>query len=295
MPTVDELEKLAVQDERFLVRRIEAHQAELKRAIRKLEARILADIKELSTGPTGKLKGVKVNLIQSQKIHKQLVAHWKKTYDTAFESIVDDFDKIAARAVRRFKTLEAAGEFTAFDEVMIQRLKTATYNEFAAYGDLAQERMARAMYSHVVARSGFAELVAEVQGILRGHEDIRGISMERYATQFANDAVMNFNNSVHLAKAEQYGFEYFRYSGTIMADTRDWCLRHIGRTYSRKQIESWRPTWAGASGPAMTHRGGYNCRHTWVAVRKEWVEDEAVESTADKEKQRAKLQKAKRE
>ena len=92
---------------------------------------------------------------------------------------------------------------------------------------------------------------------------------------------MNFHQEVQLFKAEDAGMDSFLYIGDIIATTRDFCRRRVGRVYTKAQIESWNFPWAGKSGPALTHRGGYNCRHHWQPVRKEWLGDKKRLDVAD--------------
>ncbi len=45
--------------------------------------------------------------------------------------------------------------------------------------------------------------------------------------------------------------------------SRAFCIARHGRVFTREEIQSWTHDWKGKSGPALTHCGGYNCRHHW--------------------------------
>lgn len=78
---------------------------------------------------------------------------------------------------------------------------------------------------------------------------------------------MQFDASISVATAKEAGVDKFEYYGDIMDETRDWCIRHVGKVYSQDEIETlWAENvWAGkADGDPMIVRGGYNCRHHWM-------------------------------
>ena len=131
------------------------------------------------------------------------------------------------------------------------------------------------MYQSILGKRSFADLVTDFQGILSGHKDVRGRPMSMYAKLYANDATMNFMNSVHMKKADDLGIKYFLYYGNLMNTSRDFCIERRGKVFTREVINSWNALdWGGKSGPAWTNRGGYNCRHRWVATKKEWLDDD---------------------
>jgi hypothetical protein len=55
----------------------------------------------------------------------------------------------------------------------------------------------------------------------------------------------------------------FLFSGPVDGHTRDWCLNHVGKVYTRRQIEAMNNE---QLPNAFLTGGGYNCRHTFLAV-----------------------------
>jgi hypothetical protein len=296
MPTFDELVEHGIEEEVYLLFLIRKSKRLLRAGIRRLERKIINVMKQLDTDKGGALLGLKANLKRAQKVHKKVMVLWEQEYGEAFTAVVDGFDEVAARAVKEFKVLDPKAKFTAIDRSLVTQIKTHTYSTFQDFGHLARESMAQEMYRHIIGGSDYADLLKTVRGILTGHKDIRGRSLVTLTEQYAWDAVMNFNNAVKLQKAVDAKLSHFFYAGTIMSKTRDFCLYRINRVYSKEEIESWKHSWKGKSGPALTHRGGYNCRHNWQPVNPDWIDeedmsDEAREAQRDKliEKQRAAL------
>ena len=82
---------------------------------------------------------------------------------------------------------------------------------------------------------------------------------------------MQFDASVVTNVGKESGADAWKYYGSNINDTRDWCRRHSGKTYTEEEIrELWTQDWVGkAAGDPFIVRGGYNCRHHWRPVFKE--------------------------
>ena len=108
--------------------------------------------------------------------------------------------------------------------------------------------------------------------------DRSGNNLRRYAYQQVHDALMQFNGSFTQAKAQEAGLTHYEYYGSLVRDSRDWCVRHKGMVMSEEQIrEKWaNSSWQGkAPGDPFVVRGGYNCRHHFMPVDPDWYGDEA--------------------
>ena len=93
--------------------------------------------------------------------------------------------------------------------------------------------------------------------------------LQRYITQVTNDSVMIFNQEYLNTISEDLDIEYYLYSGTIIKDSRPFCVARTGRLFTKEQVKAW-----GKLGPwqgkipgtnektIFVYRGGYNCRHT---------------------------------
>ncbi len=96
-----------------------------------------------------------------------------------------------------------------------------------------------------------------------------GNNLRRYATQQLHDGLMQYSASINMQMANQLGAEKFKYFGTVVEDTRQWCKDHIGRVMTEQEIrDEWsNNSWAGkSSSDPFIARGGYNCRHHFRAV-----------------------------
>ena len=275
MTIINEVISGARSDTEFLVSMARNHQNRLLASIRKLRDNITSLVSQLETTPAGKLEGVKVNLKQSQALHKKIVNQFEKDYNKDVNKMLGDFSSIEKLIQRRYRALNESIGFVGADKTMMDALKLNTYNRYVEFGEAARNRIARAMYDSVVGGQKFSSLVNTIQGVLTGHKDVLGRPMTMYAQGFAQDAVMNFHNQVNIKKGKDAGLRHFLYYGNLMATSRQFCITRVGKVYTERQINSWDGlSWQGKAGPALTDRGGYNCRHHWRPVRKEWLLDD---------------------
>jgi hypothetical protein len=84
-----------------------------------------------------------------------------------------------------------------------------------------------------------------------------------------HDKVMDFDAVFIKHRAQQAGLKNFKYTGSLVSGSRDFCIRNVGRTYTEEEARrKWSSEfWKGKrSGDPFVVRGGYNCRHFWLPV-----------------------------
>lgn len=99
--------------------------------------------------------------------------------------------------------------------------------------------------------------------------DRTGNNMRRYARQMIVDSIMQFDAAVNVAAAREIGSTHWRYYGTIVEDSRPFCVKHVNEVWTEDEIrETWAETaWQGkADGDPFIVRGGYQCRHHFRPV-----------------------------
>jgi len=96
-----------------------------------------------------------------------------------------------------------------------------------------------------------------------------GSSLNNTVKAGMHDKVMEFDAVFIKHRAEAAGLTNFKYTGSIISGSRDFCIRNVGRTYTKTEAQSkWaNESWTGKkSGDPFVVRGGHNCRHFWVPV-----------------------------
>jgi len=121
-----------------------------------------------------------------------------------------------------------------------------------------------------IANSGTSEAEEAVRQLHQIYaSDRTGRNMRRYATQMVHDSLMQFDASINVAAGKEVGADRWKYYGSVIQDSRPWCIKHAGKTFSEDELRAlWANNeWQGkAPGDPFIVRGGYNCRHHWRPV-----------------------------
>ena len=96
-----------------------------------------------------------------------------------------------------------------------------------------------------------------------------GGGMYQSVSAEAHDMVMDFDGVFTIHRARQAGLKRFKYSGTLIKNSREFCVRHVGETYTEEEIRRiWSSeSWSGKrAGDPFVVRGGERCRHFFIPV-----------------------------
>lgn len=118
-----------------------------------------------------------------------------------------------------------------------------------------------------------------------------GRNMRMYASQQAHDSIMQFDAQFTKYKAEEAGITSFKYTGTNIITTRDFCRARVGNVYTEEEARSiWAANWKGKSGSdPFIDRGGYRCRHSFIPYDPAWDLEDDVDIKEEKPKKEKSL------
>jgi hypothetical protein len=244
------------------------HEAQIKKTLENLEEEIISTI---SRATEGELISTRVAI----ELRKDIKRHIQETYLFEADTIIREYDKIVNEFLNEFGTLNIPDKFKSLTKIDLETINALKYQSFSGFEDLANRYLtdiSSNVYQNAIAGRSFRDMVKDIKGKVTGLEDRAGKPMSSHAGQLAHDSIMQFDGQFTIHKAKEAGLKHFKYTGTIMGTTRDFCRRHIGRTYNEKQIRAiWTGSWSGkSSGDPFIVRGGYRCRHTWLPVDKDW-------------------------
>ena len=283
MTTERKIKRAVKKTDKWLLDRQKKHMRMVEKAIKNLQNDIIDKVNLLSVSKGGRLEGLKVNLKQAQKIHRDIELIYDKEFKKTTRKIIEDFKFVEDVIEENFTYLNESVRFTGMDRTTMEVLRDGYWREYLSIGEVQKNKVIQALYNQVIAGEKFSTLVNTIEQTLMGSDavGVTGRPLAQYSRLYARDMVMNYQQEVTLKKAEDINLRHFLYVGDIIATTRDFCRRRVGKYYTKKQIESWTYRWAGKAGPAMTYRGGYNCRHHWQPIRPEWLEGKKKINVAD--------------
>lgn len=273
---------VAERTDKWLLARQRKHVKMVEKSVENLQNKIINSVQTLST-KRGQLEGVRVNLKQAQKVHKDVIRLFGDQFSRDMRRMIDDFSSVESLIESSYSYLGESVKFTGLDRTTMDILKDGYWRDYLAIGDQQKNKVIQEIYNQVIAGGEFSQLVGSVEQALLGSNltGVTGRPLVGYARLYARDMIMNFHNEVNIKKAEEINIKHFLYVGDIIATTRQFCKTRVGKYYTKNQIQSWTYRWAGKSGPAFTHRGGWNCRHHWQPIRPEWLEGKKKLDVAD--------------
>ena len=101
---------------------------------------------------------------------------------------------------------------------------------------------------------------------------VTGANLAVYSGQIVQDALMGFDGQFAKFRADELGLTHYVYYGTIIRDSRDFCVEHVNKVFTEEEARQlWQQEWQGKSGSdPFLDRGGYNCRHHWQPTSLDW-------------------------
>lgn len=134
-----------------------------------------------------------------------------------------------------------------------------------------------ALNQAVTSGAGVKETIKALRDVIEGSEERLG-TLQRHASQIASDAFSMTDRQYTEVISADLGVEFFRYTGGLVVDTRDFCTSRNNKFYHRKEVEKWaskagtpKPsgTWQGkmphtTSKSVSIQLGGFNCRHSLI-------------------------------
>jgi hypothetical protein len=285
---------------RIIERLGDAHEARLQDALRRLEERV---VEIVSAAPTkaGKLFDLEWAISARTQIQSLL----EQEYLAEVQAVIGNYDEAVASAQTM---IGAYTDFTDIDPAVIRNLKRLSFQGFEAIGAEYLDVMANEIYQNtltgrpvsdsiktlrqsingIYAESDSAEAnrLVDIARNATGKEQAEAIeklhtlyardrvgnNLRKYASQMIHDSLMQFDASIVTASGKEVGAKKWKYYGSVIRDSRDWCKEHAGKTYTEEEIrEMWaNNSWGGkAPGDPFIVRGGYNCRHHFRPVFEE--------------------------
>lgn len=267
-----QIKKSAVRTDKWLKKRQQKHIKMVENSVKSMQDSIIDNLRLLEINQSGRVEGLKINLKNAQKLQAKVEQIFGSQWNNDTQKIVDDFKNVVPLIKSAFTDLDEAVKFTNIDRKTMDILRDGDYQNYLSIGTQQKDKIVQGVYNQIIGGGKFSDLVKVIEGALLGNKSVTGRPLAQYGRLYARDMIMNFHNEVNTQKGLDIGLDRFLYVGNIIAKSRPFCKARVGKTYTKDQIDGWTYAWKGKSGPAFTHRGGYNCRHHWQPVRKEWID-----------------------
>ena len=251
----------------------------LPRVFAKLSDQVIDLASDLSLDPKDRAKSLKELIKLKKDIANTIITN--APYQLQVAEVINGFEMLAelsneyiTLAIGDFKPKKALYE--AILEANIATTKDALLGAGIRenFGTAIQE----VLKDNIAGIGSRSELNKTLRKFIEGSPQDAPF-LNRYIKQTTNDAVMTFNAEYIQTIAEDLDVEHYYYQGTLIADSRPFCVSRAGRYFTTDEVKAWPNLkgWQGRmagtnSSTIFSYRGGYNCRHQLWPVSKEQYE-----------------------
>ena len=283
----------------ILDRLADKHQERIATALQELEERV-AELMASAPLRDGELFDLEWALSARPELRKLI----DDIYLAEVQASIAQYKNVSASALSMLKTY---GDFTNVDASVINQLQRLSFQGFEAIAAEYLDVLATEIYQSTLTGRAFSESVKNLRQSINGiyissdsleakklvdiaangtkaqqaaaveklqtlyGRDRTGRNLRRYSVQMMQDSLMQFDASINTAIGKESGAEKWKYYGSLVRDSREFCEKRAGKVFTNEEIaQQWSGSWAGkAPGDPFIVRGGYNCRHHWRPVFEE--------------------------
>jgi hypothetical protein len=251
------------ETEAFLKKQIARNEKNILAAIRKLENRVVELSANIEVKADGSIVGPSRSLAQTKTVLKQTNIAFDEIYGGAVESNIAGYsaiDKIVQ------ETAGVTYQGVTVDTLLAQISLDRSYSK--SLSNQTQDNLNSIFLDHAINGKTKSALIDAVRGALTGSVDTAGRPMASHAKTISQDGIMEYHAVANDRVLPPNDNDKFKYYGSLIKDSRPWCIDHVGETFTRKEIAEFdNDSWAGKkSGSTMHKRGGYNCQHNWLRI-----------------------------
>lgn len=245
---------------------IDQYEARITKAVKALNRRIQMLLAELET-ERGRMVSNQIAITRAQNMRQQILAEFGD-YKSVVREASDALSVASESVTEALVSIGVSEAAVAADLDLIRAFQNDSYAELSMLGNQYAAKIGNLVYTHTIAGGKRTELVASVAQLLIGNKGKTGRPLIHLARTIASTRMMEVHSIVLLRKAKEFGIVKFRYDGSLIKDSRQWCVDHVGKEYTYEEIQAWaNQKWGGKKeGDPFITRGGWNCRHQWAPV-----------------------------
>lgn len=264
MPEKDKVQDYVLRLDRAVDKKDKRSREALQSAITDIELeivqRVLRDAPDPDNVSPAKMETA---LKTALSVRTELVKMFQKFYKEA-AAVTEGYADLVPLIYDGFKAGGVQASFTARDERVVGYLQQVAYEEYKNLGDTFVQDLSKTVFNGIIGLKTPSELAKTVSAQLIGKKDRAGSPMTSHAKQITRDSILNFTRAAQTQKAEALGIQYYQYVGSLIEDSRPFCVARAGQIFTSEQVDSWEGLdWAGKNPflPVRVACGGYNCRH----------------------------------
>jgi len=185
---------------------------------------------------------------------------------SSIEASINMYSDIATLIRKEFSTIGIDITYSKADSAVINDISFANTNTMKAIRRSYEASISTMIYngSDNIDRL----LIDSISALVIPNSDVIGRSIHSVLNTEVETFVMETDAAIMIRKGNSAGITRYKYIGSLISDSRPWCVRHVGKTFTLDEIDNWgKSSWVGKkSGNPFIERGGWRCRHHFSPV-----------------------------
>lgn len=245
--------------------KIDDNEKIIENAVKRLDLKIATLISRLGV-KSGRLTSDAASLRKAINTRRDIAKEFGK-YNVSVRTATD-FSPVLKEIDLIFKEAGISKAIGPSDESIVRIMSSDSTAQMAGLSDQYAAQVSSKVYTSVLAGDEIDDLTLGVRQLLIGGTDKAGRPMVNHAKTISTTGYREVDSTIMKQKAEEFEIIEFKYSGSLIKDSRKWCQDHVGKIYTLEEIQNWESkSWKGKkSGDPFVTRGGWNCRHRWIPV-----------------------------
>lgn len=232
----------------------------------------------------GRVKYTASNLGKVSGLFRVLARYQKQYQKTMLGEVLAWAGNLFGLNSAYFDTFEPAGKVESIDDAA-RRLTLQRWGYNVTTKELIPGGYFEALFNNNTIGQKVASLVnqaiAQKMPLAQFQKTFRAVfvgppgqgMLERHWRTNSFDLYQRIDRTANLIYADRLGLDYAIYSHTFEKDSRQWCIKHGNKVFSRDEIDDWKnKKWQGKNEinyDPYTDCGGYNCRGHWSFISDE--------------------------
>jgi len=182
-------------------------------------------------------------------------------YNKAYYTDDLDFSKTKINAIST--ELDGIKKMIGFDG---KKISKGSYLDIVSQGSGVKEKLKQYVIESIISKKGSKEFAKGFKEIVQGGKGKTGL-LDRYHKQYTYDVLNKVDAAENKFMASELDLQFFRYEGTLIKTSREFCRKRVGQVFHVKETEDWKndpdliePSTKDSYNP-LVERGRYNCRH----------------------------------
>jgi hypothetical protein len=194
----------------------------------------------------------------------KLTNYNKEYFTVAADKRIQEVDKSAQLAKKKMAEKLGVSESG--------KVKSKGYLDRLITDPTLKKQIKQTLLKGITNQKPVGEVTAQLQKIIVGNDKVNG-GLVKHFNQYMRDTYTQFDALSSSIIATDLGIQTFIYQGGKIASSRCFCKEKDGKVFTVQEAEEWRDELGEECGPIwnektdgkynpLTHRGGYECRHT---------------------------------